>query len=195
MDKGVSDIKNLAMEWCASQNPNAMPGNYYCATRDVFAARVDNLSTDLKTNMKMDDGDVYMIAAMAGEIGNNSFDHNIGSWPDVPGAFFDWQITDGGAQIVLADRGQGLMATLRKAKPEILDHQEALETAFFERISGRAPENRGNGLKFVREGVKAMRIHLTFISGDSQAEINQNFEIKSADKVIRGCLAIIEVKK
>jgi hypothetical protein len=132
---------------------------------------------------------------MAGEIGNNSFDHNIGSWPDVPGVFFDWQITNGTAQIVLADRGQGLMATLKKVKPKILNHQEALKTAFFERISGRAPENRGNGLKFVREGVKAMKIHLTFISGDSQAEMNQNFEIKSADKVIRGCLAIIEVKK
>jgi len=50
-------------------------------------------------------------------------------------------------------------------------------------------------LKFVREGAKATKIHLTFISGDAQAELNQDFQIGAADRNIRGCLAIIEIKK
>ncbi len=183
------------MEWCVSDSPSDVPENYYCADRGEFGARIDNLSADLKSGGKMSDDDIYMVAAMVGEIGNNSFDHNIGNWPDLPGVFFGWHIDASGAQIVLADRGQGVMATLAKIKPEISNHQEALKTAFFERISGRAPENRGNGLKFVREGVKTTKIHLTFISGDAQAEINQDFEINPADKFIRGCLAIIETKK
>lgn len=189
------NIKDLALGWCAADNPNTLPGDYYCAGRDEFGARVDNLSADLRANAKMDDGDIYMVAAVVGEIGNNSFDHNIGNWPDVPGVFFGWSIGDSSVQIILADRGQGVMATLKKIKPEISSHKEALKTAFFERISGRAPENRGNGLKFVREGVKAMKIHLTFISGDARAELNQDFKISAAEQNIRGCLAIIEIQK
>ncbi len=189
------NVKNLAVEWCAGDDPNNIPKDYYCADRGEFGARIDNLSADLKSDTKMEEGDVYMIAAMAGEIGNNSFDHNIGNWPDAPGIFFGWSIDNNGARIVMADRGQGIMKTLRKVKPEISNHQEALKVAFFEKISGRAPENRGNGLKFVREGIKQMKIHLVFVSGDARAEINQEFKIGAANENIRGCLAIIEIKR
>jgi hypothetical protein len=65
---------------------------------------------------------------------------------------------------------------------------------FFEKISGRAPENRGNGLKFVREGIKKLKLHLTFVSGNAKAELNQDFKIGAADKAIRGCLAIIKMQ-
>ena len=30
-----------------------------------------------------------VIIAITGEIGNNSFDHNLGKWPDTPGIFLD----------------------------------------------------------------------------------------------------------
>ncbi len=190
-----ANLKNLALEWCVSENPKIAPGDYYCASRDFFIAQADNLSADLKIGGKINDSDAYMILAMIGEIGNNSFDHNIGNWPDAPGVFFGWSIDNSGAQIILADRGQGVMATLKKIKPEISNHQEALKVAFFERISGRAPESRGNGLKFVREGAKATKINLTFIYDDAEAELNQDFQIGAADRNIRGCLAIIEIKK
>lgn len=101
------NIKNLAMEWCVSDSPNNVSENYYCADCDEFGARIDNLSAGLKSDAKMKDDDIYMIAAMAGEIGNNSFDHNIGNWPDMPGIFFGWSIDGNAARIVMADRGRG----------------------------------------------------------------------------------------
>jgi len=44
-----------------------------------------------------------LIVAITGEIGNNSFDHNLGKWPDEPGVFFGYDIAKG--TVVLADRG------------------------------------------------------------------------------------------
>ena len=35
---------------------------------------------------------VPLIVAVAGEIGNNSFDHNLGKWPDSPGVFFGFDV-------------------------------------------------------------------------------------------------------
>jgi len=78
-------------------------------------------------------------------------------------------------------------------RPEIANGQEALKVAFFEKISGRAPEARGNGLKFVRESIKQGENHLTFISGDAKAELNKDFKIGFVDEKINGCLAIIKI--
>ena len=75
--------------------------------------------------------------------------------------------------IVLADRGQGILATLKKVKSNLSNHQEALKTAFTEIISGRAPEYRGNGLKFVKEIVETNEIDLMFYTGDAQIEIQK----------------------
>jgi hypothetical protein len=94
----------------------------------------------------------------------------------------------------LADRGQGVLATLEKVKPELSDDQEALKTAFLERISGRAPENRGNGLKFVKENVEEMKMHLLFYSGNAQAELNAKMIVQETSEKFEGCLAILSVK-
>ena len=53
--------------------------------------------------------------------------------------------------IVLADRGLGILETLKQVRPTLKTHIEAVNVAFTEILSGRAPEKRGNGLKFVRE--------------------------------------------
>ncbi|MEK7765171.1 MAG: hypothetical protein AAB368_02935, partial [bacterium] len=50
---------------------------------------------------------------------------------------------------------QGIFRSLTRADPTIPDEQAALVTAFEKTISGRAPENRGNGLKFVRNIIVA----------------------------------------
>lgn len=57
--------------------------------------------------------------------------------------------------VLLADRGQGIPRSLAAVAPYITDDQVAVETAFRETISGRAPERRGNGLKFVREVIES----------------------------------------
>ena len=185
-----NDIKNLAKKWVLSKTLIEIPQQYYCATQDVFQARLNNMVKEIIALKKINEGAIYMAEAVTGEIGNNSFDHNIGNWPDVAGIFFGYNI-NGGVEIVLADRGRGIMETLRQVKPEIVNDQEALRVAFFERITGRAPEARGNGLKFVRESVKEGKNHLTFFSGDARAKLNQEFILGAADNKIRGCLAII----
>ncbi len=188
------DIEIIALEWNSKDKPSDIPGGCYCESRDIFQARLDGMTECLLAEYKSGESAIYIISAVAGEIGNNSFDHNLGNWPDVPGIFFGYELKNGGLAVVLSDRGQGLLKTLQKVKPELSDEKEALQVAFFEKITGRAPENRGNGLKFVRESVKAQNFHLTFTSGDARAKLNRDFEIDSPDQKIHGCMVIIEAK-
>jgi len=164
---------------------------FYCETRDVFQARLDRMLREFLRSGKADETNIYLASAIAGEIGNNSFDHNLGSWPDVSGIFFGYKNENNNIEIVLADRGQGVLKTLKKVKPEIVDDEDALKTAFTERISGRAPEKRGNGLKFVRENVEDRKMHLLFSSGDAQIEINAEMKIGKAETEVGGCLAVL----
>jgi hypothetical protein len=187
-----SDLEKTAMRWILDAGFAAIPESYYCATRDVFQARLDNLLNDLLIVGKIDENAAYLILAIAGEIGNNSFDHNLGNWPNVPGIFFAWRAGDG-FKIILADRGRGIRQTLKRVKPEIENDQDALKVAFFEKISGRAPEARGNGLKFVRESVKDQKFHLSFVSGDAIAELNNDFNVGLSPQKIDGCLAVIKI--
>jgi len=186
-----NNLKNLAFEWMiAEPEKYQLASDYYCQTRDVFQARIDRLVANLLKEKRIREEDVYIISAMAGEIGNNSFDHNLGKWSDVTGIFFGYAISEK-LEIILADRGQGIFATLKKVKPELQNDSAALETAFLERISGRAPERRGNGLKFVKENIKSQKMHLTFLSGNAKAELNDIMEITETEDPIIGCLAII----
>jgi hypothetical protein len=132
------------------------------------------------------------IVAAAGEIGNNSFDHNLGNWPDVPGIFFAYD--EEKRQIVLADRGQGILKTLKRVKPEIESEREALVVAFTEIISGRAPEGRGNGLKFVRKVAPQVGMALSFQSGDGLIRLSKeegDIQSEPAENHIHGCLALM----
>lgn len=183
-------LEKMAYDWVKSDAPEKIKDKYYCATRDVFQARLDGMVNFLSVNGKIAEDDIYMLAAIVGEIGNNSFDHNLGSWPDVSGIFFGYDLSDARVTIVLADRGQGVLKTLKRVKPELENDEEALFTAFHERISGRAPEPRGNGLKFVREAIEGSKRHLTFISGSAKIELNEKINISHAE-TIHGCLAAI----
>lgn len=137
----------------------------HCPTRDVFTGRLDHARILLERAPAFHAIASELIAAV-GEIGNNAFDHNIGQWRDVPGSWFGWKLDAGKWTAVIADRGQGVLATLRRIRPALLDDTEALRVAFHEVISGRSPEQRGNGLKFVASvvGQRGDR-HLEFSSG------------------------------
>jgi hypothetical protein len=99
----------------------------------------------------LSDGDSAYLVSVAGEIGNNCFDHNLGKWEDSTGGILAWGSHQQLFWCVITDRGQGLLGSLARVAPEIRTSQEALDIAFTKRITGRAPEKRGNGLKFVRE--------------------------------------------
>jgi len=54
------------------------------------------------------------------------------------------------------------LKTLKKVKPELNNHLDALKTGFTEIISRRSPESRGYGLKYVRDVITNNDIDLFF---------------------------------
>lgn len=190
-----SDLFSSAQSWATKTLPPPLPSEVYCPTRSVFEVRLQRFSTMLEASGVA--GDFFsLIVSAAGEIGNNSFDHNIGNWPDDPGVFFGYDTLKG--IIVLADRGQGILATLERVRPELRDHAEALRVAFTEIVTGRAPEKRGNGLKFVRRKVvEKGAASIIFQTGDarlSMAAGASEFAIETVKDSIRGTLASLKFK-
>jgi len=146
---GIPDF-NRGIKWFQSKKtPDS--AREVCGTRDVFSAQLSHLVSFSEEGLKNED--LSLVIAISGEIGNNSFDHNLGQWRDIPGCWFEIQRTNRRLWILIIDRGQGIYQSLLRAHPEIPDEQNAIERAFNETISGRAPEQRGNGLKFVKKVV------------------------------------------
>jgi len=185
-------LVKLAKNWAVGDFKTEFYSDFYCLDSSVFQARLSRLESELGGIREL--GKTFpLISAITGEIGNNSFDHNLGNWPDIPGVFFAYDLS--GRKIVLADRGRGILATLKKVKPELKDHQEALRVAFTEVISGRAPEYRGNGLKFVKKIVQTNEMELVFYTGDAKLEIQKksfSLDIKKSNINLQGCLALIK---
>ena len=106
----------------------------------------------------------WLEAAVIGEIGNNTFDHNFQFAHDCPrGVYFNSSYM--GEYTVVADFGMGVMSSLKRVRPNIASDVESVEMAFTQRISGRFPEQRGNGLKFVMQSVQQNNWSLFFQSG------------------------------
>lgn len=192
LDKKTKGIFRIAQEWASAEQPYLPEHDFYCATSDRFKARYERM-THMIDAIPAFQKTASLISSAAGEIGNNSFDHNLGNWPDVNGVFFAYDL--GKRVIVLADRGVGVLATLRRIRPSLKTDEEALGVAFTEYITGRAPEHRGNGLKYVKKALAQAGADLSFQSGDSILEIRKGksgVQTKKADVPIRGCLAFIE---
>lgn len=168
-----------------------MPPDFYCSNSAVFQTKLAEMQRLLMSVAEL--SQIFpLIGAVAGEIGNNSFDHNLGNWPDTPGIFFAYDIHK--RVIVLADRGLGIFATLKRVKPELRTDEEALKVAFTEILSGRAPESRGNGLKFVRKIVAENPISLLFQTGDAELVLSKDsdvLDIRQSPEPFRGCLALV----
>ena len=153
---------NISAIWNWYREPSgAIVPAAYCDTRDVFEGRLAKLASSAQREATFSADESYLLAAVVGEIGNNCFDHNIGHWKYEPGLHFVPFITKRSVSIVIADRGRGVYQSLSSIYKDIKDPQSALEAAFQKRISGRFPERRGNGLKFVRQ----------VINGDKQRGI------------------------
>ncbi|MFA7087858.1 MAG: helix-turn-helix domain-containing protein [Patescibacteria group bacterium] len=191
----TSDIFSLAEEWILKQTAIEPDSQFFCLDSPTFQTRLNHLEMAMQKIPKLEK-DFSFISSVVGEIGNNSFDHNLGSWPDIRGIFFAYDLSKG--QIVLADRGQGILATLKRVRPTLMNDSEALLTAFTEKISGRAPENRGNGLKYVKKVLvdikKDVPLKLYFQSGNAFTTLGDetiNLKIEQTDTAVRGCLALI----
>ena len=193
----VSDIEQFTQDqygigksWAESSQGIEPGAEVYCQTRDIFQARLETLQGKLSRELPA--AGVSLLTAVAGEIGNNSFDHNLGNWPDIIGIFFSFSLRE--MVVVLADRGIGILATLKRVRPELTNAQEALKVAFTETVSGRLPESRGNGLKFVRQVVVSNQFKLYFQTGDAYLYLKQgdkDITVRPAKNFVRGCFAKI----
>lgn len=177
--------------WALSDTGSEPEKDLYCPTRDILDARINRICREL-VRSGADESSSFLLGAVLSEIGINSFDHNIGQWQDVPGVFLAWEHNEKSTITVLADRGQGIFTTLKRVIPEIASDEEALRTAFTKQISGRAPEKRGNGLKFVRGTILDDGVDLLFQSGTSQYSILGKEEKWNTSKYnVQGCLAVV----
>lgn len=189
IDLFINDLFRLAKDWAIDNKQ--FPEEFYCQNSGIFQARLTKME-GLMIKDEYAKNLFSLLTSIAGEIGNNSYDHNLGQWPDTPGIFFGYDLYK--KQIVLADRGVGILETLKRIKPELKNHKEALKVAFTEIISGRAPEARGNGLKYVRKVISKNPIDLTFQTGDAELTLNGNsndLNIENTKEKLRGCLAFI----
>lgn len=191
LEKKTKGIFRLAEEWVNARESFTPPQDFYCATSDTFKLRHERMTNELHANTLFRET-ASLISSAAGEIGNNSFDHNLGNWPDVNGVFFAYDV--GKRVIVLADRGVGILTTLRRIRPSLQTEEEALRVAFTEYITGRAPEHRGNGLKYVIDALTSVHAELFFQSGDAILELKTgktNFMMKKSTVCIHGSLSQI----
>jgi len=186
------DLVDLGWAWASSGQAPDLPSDYYCERQDRFNSRVEKLSQVLILKLGAQAQDlISVLGAMVGEIGDNSFAHNLGNWPDVPGVFFAYDLYE--RYVVLADRGRGVRTTLQAVRPISTD-EEALKIAFTEIVSGRSPEQRGNGLKVVRQIAQTFGIDLFFRSGLGVVEIKKGkgeMKISTENQNLRGVYAVI----
>ncbi len=195
-----NNIFSLAEEWVSKSisnltNNRGLKNEFFCLDSPTFQTRLQYLEKMMLEIPELKK-DFSLITSVVGEIGNNSFDHNLGSWPDIRGIFFAYNLYK--RQIALADRGQGILTTLQRVRSTLTNDQEALLVSFTEKLSGRAPENRGNGLKYVKKVIidikKDIALKLYFQSGSAYLildETTNKLEVRPSTTKFRGCLALI----
>lgn len=167
------DLPALGFAWATNTQTPQIPTRYYCETQDRFTSRLNKMAIEFMSHNEIEvtEDTLSLLLQAVGEIGDNSFAHNIGKWPNTPGLFFAYNIHK--RIIVLADRGVGVFSTLSRILPDIETDTQALEIAFTRRISGRDPEKRGNGLKVVRRVAESDAIGLRYYSGIGAVTIPQ----------------------
>lgn len=141
-----------AFGWAVAETGVEPPAEFYCATRDVVVARIESFYALVEKQGISPDA-ATLLAAITGELANNCFDHNLGTWHDVSGCWFEHEISREAVRIIVADRGQGFLGSLRRVKSDLRDHRDALLLGFVTHVSGRAPEQRGRGLTFVLDSL------------------------------------------
>lgn len=187
------DLPKLGWAWAASAQAPELPDEYSCERQDRFMSRLEKMGLFFQKALGGASTELAsLLTLIAGEVGDNSFAHNIGNWPDVPGIFFGYDLQK--RIIVLADRGQGIRMTLQRVRPEISSDTEALWVAFTEVVSGRDPEKRGNGLKVIRQIAETWPIGIELRSGLGYALIPKTsgrMRVAMTEQNVRGVYAVI----
>ena len=160
--------------------------DFVSRTRDVFDARLMSYTSRTQN---------WLLSAVIGEIGANTFDHNFSFSSDVPkGVFCDFGSDS--QYIYLCDFGAGLRNTLSRVIKSIENDEIAIKTAFTQPISGRAPELRGNGLKFVISSVVENKWNLFYQSGNAVCNADETgYTFGTSSYNHDGCFCILSCKE
>lgn len=190
-----------AFEWASSLNPIDPPPDFHCPASDVWQGRFSRIAPTL-LRKNFDPDAISLLASAIGEIGDNCFAHNAPGWIDTRGCWFEYKLEDHLFHCIIADRGRGILKSLQGVRPELHSHQEALLTALTERVTGRAPEQRGNGLKYVMTVLSRLRSG-TFLlhTGDASFSCDLPLDqtrikeyITTSHELIRGTYCEIKVQ-
>lgn len=123
----------------------------HCSYRDDFNARLGRFISMFQ-NFGLSIEDSQRATAVIGELGNNVFDHNSGSWPAntvgciIAAQHYPKKRT---IEIAIADPGIGFLGSLNAAFPNMKDDIAAIKMGLAGN-SGRIGEVRGNGLRLVQ---------------------------------------------
>jgi len=110
-----------AFKWARARTAPKGFETLVCETREIFSARLPRLKSFVKQGLP--ENLLPLVVSTAGEIGNNSFDHNLGQWQDIPGCWFEPQVSGRHLWICIADRGQGIYQSLVKMHPKLKDEE------------------------------------------------------------------------
>lgn len=143
---------------------------------DEFNGRLGHFDEMFK-NFGLNDEDARRALNIIAELGNNVFDHNIGSWPTnfIGGIIVAQNYPEmKRIEVVVADAGVGFLGSLKNAYPDLTGDIEAIEKGL-RGYTGRIGENRGNGLRFVQEWtIKNFHGMLLIRSGTGLVQVDES---------------------
>lgn len=169
---------------------------FFNQTRDESNNRIAKWIQFFKTQ-KLSQNDAIIIGAILGELTNNSFDHNLGKWQDVSGCMvgFELDVLTNIFCIAIADRGQGIISSLKETVAPVTEPSAILQKAFYERVSGRAPEKRGNGLKFVLKHIVEKNNYLFCITQGQMLKVgNQKTKVQIENEFSKDLSTLIYIE-
>lgn len=135
--------------WHAAKTPPKDTGGILCSMPEDLFRRFE-LTADIVARL-LPKAELSALLDVMARLAGNAFDHNDGHWHEAPGCWLETQLVGKRLWICVADRGQGVLRSLRRAHPDIPDEQAALAAAFERTISGSG--RKGEGLKKVRATV------------------------------------------
>lgn len=181
---------NEIQAWYFSGTSNQFIRENFCDTRSDFNGRLASYEGILKK--KFSEDCLYLISSSLGEIGNNCFDHNLGFWQGDAGCLF---IREDNFALI-CDRGRGIKQSLSSVYSLTKEDKDYISIAFSKVITGRAPEKRGNGLKFVKKNILNCGLGLFCKSGDDSFGLGKTpdmfaQQLKSSSLINTGVLTYI----
>lgn len=173
------------LNWYINGIKTNLINSHHCKNRSDFNGRLTSYESVLNQTHKEEC--LYLILSSLGEIGNICFDHNLGNWQDESGCLF---IREANYSII-CDRGRGIKQSLSSVYQLTNEDKNYISIAFSKIITGRAPEKRGNGLKFVKSSILKCNVGLSCKSGDEfihfgKSEDDFSLELKNMNQLNPG---------